>query len=299
MNLRKYLNNQNWNIGFADITPERLVSKRRLPKIYWLKHKYRDRFFADPFILYADDKTIIIFAEEYEFKPGSKGVIVKLTVDRSNYKLLERKLILKLDTHLSYPVIERKGSRFFLSPENSEGDSLKSYIYNPETDEIKTSHILADSPLTDATPLEFNGERYLIATKLPDSCEDAFLYKFDIERHKYYQLGDSPIVTGRMSSRMGGSFFTVNGRIFRPAQNCASGYGSSLTIFEIESVYPEYVETPRFELKPNSWRYNLGLHTLNFSPDRQTAVIDSYGYLYPVAGRILMSLYKVKHSIYG
>ena len=44
--VRPYLNNQNWNIGFAETTPQELVENQKIGKVTWLKHPYKDRFFA-------------------------------------------------------------------------------------------------------------------------------------------------------------------------------------------------------------------------------------------------------------
>lgn len=115
INIRKYLNNQNWNIGFTEITPDKLIQSGKLPKIHWLKHQYKDRFFADPFILKADESIVEVLVEEYEFKANSKGIIVKLVVDRNSARLINRIELLKLDTHLSYPFIERGEGYIYIS----------------------------------------------------------------------------------------------------------------------------------------------------------------------------------------
>lgn len=44
-----------WNIGFCYYTPEKLMDKKELPNIQWMRHPYKDRFFADPFILKITD----------------------------------------------------------------------------------------------------------------------------------------------------------------------------------------------------------------------------------------------------
>lgn len=291
--LGKYLNNQNWNIGFACTSPEELLRDKKLNKVHWMKHPYRDRFFADPFILSSDENAIKVLAEELIF--GGKGVIVCLTVDPHTFQLLEREVLLSLDTHLSYPFIDHCNGQVYVCPENYESGRWKSYTLAIDGRRLIPDRILCDEPLTDATILDKDGSRYLISTAYPSSLQDAYLYRYDETDYKYQRVSETPVVNGKKSSRMGGSFFEAGGKTYRPAQNCSGGYGRSLIIFEVESITPEYRERPIFELKPQSWRYNLGLHTLNFSPDRQMAVIDSYGYLYPLAGRLLMLLYKFKH----
>lgn len=295
MNLRKYLNNQNWNIGFAELTPAELIAAGRLPKVRWMIHHYRDRFFADPFILDADDDTITVLVEEFIF--GGKGTIVRLDIDRKTMHLIRRTEILKLDTHLSYPYIIRNGDSVVVMPENSESGVLTKYVYDVAAGRLISSGIVCDDPLTDATPFIFDGSEYMIATRLPDSQKNAYLYRYDASVGRYVCQSDRPVVGGKAGARMGGSFFEAGGKIYRPAQDCSGGYGKALTIFEVVSVAPVYSERAVMRLDPLSWRYNLGLHTLNFHTPSGLAVIDSYGYLYPLTGRMLMMAYRLKQLI--
>lgn len=297
MNISRYLNNQNWNIGFADLTPKELISSRKLPKIRWMKHNYKDRFFADPFILEVNEEIIEVLAEEYEFKKNSKGVIVKLRVDRKNFSLIDRQVLLASETHLSYPIIMEKNNSIFIYPENSESGFFSEYIYDREKDKLKFNKIVSTQPLTDATPLAVGDDLYLFATSQPKSLENLYLFKYKHEIGQYVPFGNNPIVEGKGKSRMGGNFFTCEGKLYRPAQDCSCGYGKALTIFEVKSIWPEYIEESVIKLTPISWKYNIGLHTINFDKTYRIGVIDSYGYLYPLTGRILMNLHRIKEVI--
>lgn len=299
INIRKYLNNQNWNIGFTETTPDKLIQSGKLPNIHWLKHQYKDRFFADPFILNADENIVEVLAEEYEFKANSKGIIVKLIVDRNSAKLINRIELLKLETHLSYPFIERCEEKVYIYPENSENGKLTRYIYDGSNNKLIFDAVVSNYPLTDATIIENKGNKYLFSTIAPESLENAYLFLSNNPKGIFEPCHKAPVVTGRYSSRMGGSFFETKGKTYRPAQDCTDGYGKALTIYEVESFSPIYTEKPLFRLEASSWRYNLGLHTLNFHRESGLAVIDSYGYLYPVLGRFLMAIYNLKSFING
>mgnify|MGYP000211195583 CR=1 FL=1 len=63
--------------------------------VHWLKHKYRDRMFADPFILKETDDTLEILAEEALFLGGA-ATLVKLTVCTKTFQLVRRKKILSI-----------------------------------------------------------------------------------------------------------------------------------------------------------------------------------------------------------
>lgn len=297
MNIRKYLNNQNWNIGFSRVTPEILIKNKRLPKIHWMKHSYKDRFFADPFILDSDSDFIYLLAEELIF--WEKGTIVWLKVSKTTFKLIDRQVILKSDTHLSYPHIVNYENKTFIIPENSESGKLTIYEFDNATKSLTPITPIADEPLTDATLLTYNGKHYLLATELPSSQKDAYLYEYDASSKKFRKVQPSPIIVGDTASRMGGAFFEANGKTYRPAQDCSNGYGKALTILQVDAVEPSYAEHPIFRIEPQSWRYHLGLHTLNFDQKSGFAVVDSYGYQYPIIGRILMNIRKLKYLFNG
>ncbi len=298
MGIGKYRNNQNWNIGFCEITPAVLVRERKLPRVHWLRHGYNDRFFADPFILRMDETAIYVLVEEMMFH--TKGVISLLTVDPRSYSLIDRKVILDLDTHLSYPAIFRENGKIYLYPENYASGQLS--LYELDLDGLSLKHVrqLVDKPLTDATVYAApDGKFYMISTLSSNSRDNAYLFVND-SMSDGFKVSKDPVVTGKDRSRCGGGFFHAGGRLFRPAQNCSRRYGGALKIMEVvRCEQSDYFEIECFDLKPHSWRYNLGMHTLNFDPDCRLAVIDSYGYLYPFIGRVLDNVFRIYHTIRG
>lgn len=299
MDIGKYRNNQNWNIGFCEISPAELIKRKHLPYVHWLKHDFRDRFFADPFILKHDAESIYILVEEMKFH--TKGVISLLIVDRHSYKLCGRKVLLERDTHLSYPAIYRQGNKIYVYPENYSSGQLSLYELDMENLILKHSRQLLDKPLTDATVFKApDGRLYLISTLSSNSRDNAFLFVNDNMTEGFVSVSPDPVVTGRDRSRCGGSFFEADGVLYRPVQNCSRRYGGSLKVMEVmECGHGNYSEKESFELKPHSWRYNLGMHTLNFSTDGSIAVIDSYGYLYPFMGRVMDMASLIYHTLKG
>ena len=124
--LRKIQYNQYWNIGFCEQTSEELVLDKTMKPIRWLKHSYRDRWFADPFILKVTEHEIVVFVEECTMdKP--KGIICELLIDRQTMELKRRHVMLELETHLSYPAIIRFKDKVYVYPEN--GDSGHLFMY--------------------------------------------------------------------------------------------------------------------------------------------------------------------------
>lgn len=65
----KYFERSVWNIGFIKCEPgELLEGKKKIERVQWLKHSYKDRFFADPFFLSVTEERLEVLVEEYLYK---------------------------------------------------------------------------------------------------------------------------------------------------------------------------------------------------------------------------------------
>lgn len=277
-----------YNIGFMDLSSAGLIEREELPKINWLKHNYKDRFFADPFILDATESRIYCLVEELIY--GSTGKIALLEIDRDSYRLIDRKIILDLDTHLSYPAIFTLGGKTYVYPENGQSGTLKSYLWNPEDKSLSLHKILANDDLIDSTITEYKKEYYLIGTRISCDClKNAYLYKSSDIDGPYTPISPDPVISDPVTARPGGAFFRVGDTYYRPAQDCGKEYGVALHIMKINSFEP-YREEKMFTITPRSFKYRLGLHTLNFHHDN-LAVIDSRGYRHPYLGPIVYPCY--------
>ena len=129
MNIKDRLSYHTWNIGFIEKSAADVVSGADSEfEVHWLQHGYKDRFFADPFILSADDLTVKVLVEDFPYY-RKRGMISMLTVDRKTYTLIDRKVILKQPFHMSYPFIQRNpdGSVRWVAPEASASGNLYRY----------------------------------------------------------------------------------------------------------------------------------------------------------------------------
>lgn len=285
-NLRaRLICNQNWNIGFCELTPEEFVSSGRLGRVVWLKNPYKDRWFADPFLLNVTEDTITVFVEE-RMVVADKGYLTELVIDRKSFEIKERYVILETDSHLSYPAILRKDGHIYVYPENALGGPLKMYKYDAVNHQLGSPKVILNERVADSTILDADGKFYLIATKYPESQEKAFLYKSEDYDGPFVPVGDCPVQLSRSCSRPGGNWFFVEGMLFRPSQDCTKNYGGALEIMQVNQLEP-FQEQFLFSIQPLNFKYNLGIHTINFL-DR-IAVVDGYGYLYPLIGRFYYS----------
>ena len=184
MGIIQYIKEIKYNIGFIDGNIDSIIKGEPI-KVNWLKHTYKDRWFADPFILDVTESEIFVLVEEW-YDPINRGRISKLIIDKQTLCLKEITVLLELDTHLSFPAIIRKGKDIYIYPENSEANKLTEYKYNVKEDRLEYSSILADGPLTDAIQTEHEGNKYLLSTKLPDANgKHLGIYKWDNNVQKY------------------------------------------------------------------------------------------------------------------
>lgn len=127
-----------WCIGFITDDVADVVKAERLD-IHWMKHGYKDRWFADPYLLEVTDTRIVLLVEEFCYKLR-KGRIARLVVSRPSYELEDMKIVLELPTHLSFPVIYEKGGEVYVMPENSKSGGISLYRYNAEAEMLELVH---------------------------------------------------------------------------------------------------------------------------------------------------------------
>ena len=285
---------QNWNIGFVDQSVEDLIEKQKLGHIRWMKHPYHDRWFADPFIYKVTEDEIIVFVEECQISDNPKGILCELHVDRKSLRLRDRYLLLNLDTHLSYPAIIEKDGVTYVYPENGASGSLKMYRYDEQNHRLVEPTCILNEAVADSTILYTNDGYYLIATQFDNSQQNAFLYKSSELFGPYVRLYKTPVQLSNICSRPAGNWITTND-IYRPAQDCSKRYGGAICMMKIGSL-ERFEESRKFTISPKSFRYNRGIHTINYSHESGLFVIDGYGFLHPFISRLWSRIAGIKQS---
>lgn len=282
---RKFTN-WRWEIGFVDNSFAGLVDGEPL-KVHWVELPFRDRWFADPYILDYNEEEIIVLGEEYSDEL-LRGRIAKLVVDRKTYKLKSWKIILDLPTHLSFPRVVRKNGEIFIHPENSQSGCHTLYRYDSKKDTLVDGKVIADSPLTDSVMLNYNGHDLLFSTFIPDSNGNTLsIYERKGDDLKYNKVDE--VTFDSRIARMAGDFFEVNGKLYRPAQDCNKEYGNAVIIQEAscDANGKWHFKSVRRMTSPHPI-LKRGFHTLNHYSDM--IVIDVKGYRYPKIGKMLESI---------
>lgn len=256
---------------------------------------YRNRWFADPFILSYDNNTIMLLVEDY-WDLDQLGRISKLTIDRQSYVIKDVKVILQLDTHLSFPAIFRKEGKVYIYPENSRAGGLWLYEYNPETDDCKRVKTICDLPLTDAIITDIFGSKQIFSTREPNPNKnilDVYDWNEDKESFEHSQS----IEFEENIARNAGDFFKYEGTVYRPAQECNGMYGHAVSLQKVEKTGTGYTFTEIRRLVPPKGAF--GLHT--FNTYNGLTVIDLKVFRHPWIAKPLFALrnwlsFAVKHK---
>jgi len=239
----------------------------------------KNKFWADPFVIYRNEKYYI-FLEEFD-NSKNKGHLSIIILDKNgNYskpvKFLER------DYHLSYPSIFEFENQLYLIHSTIHNSNAYIELFKCEDFPFKWKFIrklITDIPLVDATMFFHNNLWWIFAAEAENNgtskSEKLMLfYSINPLSDNWIPHPLNPIVSNIQNARPAGNIFHMNNKIIRPGQNCFKVYGNGFSFNEIIKLTKnEYDEKNLESFKPD-WKNGLiGLHTFNH--DHGCTVIDT------------------------
>lgn len=279
-NIKESLSHYTWDLAYGIYDPSSPIQHNaKWGNLHFIKNPYREKWFADPFILSYDDRYIHLLVEEFD-SGVNKGRIAHITIDKNVDLIIECHIVLELDTHLSFPAIYKMGDTVFVHPENSESGRSYIYRYDQKNDKLIDPILVANKPLVDAIIRKENEQYLMYATKIPNAggkeldvyVSDKFLGQYNYSNTIHYK---------RKEARMAGSFLYTTQGLIRPAQDCNYDYGEAIHFYKEEDVV--------YTLRPQSYMYE-GLHT--FNSKNELYVIDLKKYDKYIIHRIIKSIVK-------
>jgi hypothetical protein len=268
--VRRLLKNDIWRIGYIDMTLASSADGVLAPKWIEIPTTWR-QYVADPFVFSLKEKIFLVY-ELYDYILREGKIACSRLNDR--FEVLDSYLLEGITDHASYPYIFEYKGQMYMVPENISAGVCSIYSLSLNSAERLT-----------ITPTEFF---------LPELGEDPTIYYYDGKwwlwmsqkseiLNLYYKskLSDewtphvnNPIIKSR-KIRPAGPPFILNGTLYRPSQDCSSGYGGRIIINEILKLNQmEYLECPSWDISPSSWgEYSHGVHTI--SEFRFKLIIDA------------------------
>ena len=237
----------------------------------------KDRFWADPHIIYRNDKYYI-FHEEYLYDSG-KGRIAVITMD-SNGNYADPEVVLEKPYHLSYPYVFEYENEYYMIPETQTTRTIQLFKCTefPAKWEFQLN-LMENIEAVDSTLVRHEGKWWLFANVTEyegaSSWDELFLYSSDdLFSTDWTPHPANPIVSDCKSARPAGRLFQQNGTLYRPSQNCSHRYGYGFNLAEVkqlnETSYKEDVVT---RVEPNWDKSIVGTHT--FSRVNSLHVVDA------------------------
>jgi hypothetical protein len=247
----------------------------------------RANYWADPCIVDANGRTLLFVEEMW---PDHKGVIA--VVDLDGNRAVRLGTALDETVHVSYPQVFRADDAWYMTVESSQAKRVSLYratsfpLEWERVCDLVSGRVCADPTLH----RHRDGRWYLFTTVSENgngTWDELFLFLADRLTGPYVPHPANPVVSDVRRARPGGRLFERNGKLIRPAQDCAANYGSALAFNEVLSLSPtHYDERPLSRLAPD-WAPGLvACHTYSASATHE--VFDARGIPAPGSPRAVV-----------
>lgn len=265
---------QHWHIHFSN-KQYNLANHHLSYKNFIRIEQPKNKFWADPFIIYHEKKHYLLF-EEYDYSL-KKGII---RISEINDQGLAHApiTILQEEFHFSNPYVFVEDGNLYLLPEQAQSGEIALYqcIHFPDHWQ-KVATLLKGGYYADPILLKKDNKWWLfVVEKMSNHGFPSVYGKLWFADNLFGEWQEhpmSPIATDCRISRSAGAFFEENNQLIRPVQDCSNEYGYKINFLHImqltESTYQDTLFT---HLEPKAFQVD-GIHTYNFT-DGMT-VIDT------------------------
>lgn len=224
-----------------------------------------NRFFADPVPISWQGRTFVFF-EDLDHRTN-KGIISAIEFG-STGPVGAIVSVLEEPWHLSYPFLIEHDGDLWMIPESSAHNDVPLYkcVRFPDKWE-RHSTLLSGFELSDATITRHNGLNYMFGAWRDGAAGYSDVLAIFYSEHLFgpwLPHESNPVMMDRTTTRPAGNFVTIDGKLWRPVQDCTHGYGAALGLAEIVELTPTtYQQLVRHTIQPGPLWPGRRLHTLN------------------------------------
>ncbi|MGL3213406.1 glucosamine inositolphosphorylceramide transferase family protein [Bradyrhizobium sp. BR 1433] len=224
-----------------------------------------NHFYADPVPVKWQGRTFVFF-EDLDHRTG-KGIISAIEFD-GNGPVGTVLPVLEEPWHLSYPFLIENNGELWMIPESTAHRDVPIYkcVRFPDKWE-RQGTLLSGLELADATITQHDGLYYMFGAWRDGTggySDTLAIYYAEQLFGPWRPHASNPILMDRATTRPAGNFVTINGKLWRPVQDCTNGYGAALGLAEVLELSPTtYRQAVRHLLKPGPLWSGRKLHTLN------------------------------------
>jgi hypothetical protein len=264
-----------WRVGIRAARPFSPEASQGIDGYHGLEDDGR-RYYADPF-LWTEDGRDYLFVEEYPLETR-RGIIAYTELDAHGRPCFAPKPVIERATHLSYPFLFRHDGTLYMAPENATGGDLPLYRARrfPDLWE-ELPPLVPGQALHDATLFEHEGRWWILANHASHGrtnwdCLVIFHGASPLGPFEPHAL--NPVLVDARDTRSGGPVIPLDGKLYRPVQNCLEGYGKFIRFFEITALTPQtFEQRPAGEIAQSCHGAMSGVHT--YGRSAKFEVIDA------------------------
>lgn len=253
-----------YSIGVTEGKIEDIIrQKKSIISFKWYNINHYNTSIADPFIVSENNNSLEILVEK--FTTGELDGKICIMNYNTATGFSKPETIVNSDIHLSYPLVYQNADKKYVLLTELHG-SLLVYEYDDSKKRLSNGKVLINTSLVDASILKYDNRYWIFGTLLDHGKSNRlYIYYSDHLFGQYQPHAGNPVKDNLDASRGAGSIFDVDGKYYRPSQNCSNYYGESITINKIVKLSPtEYEEEKYMVISPNKNQdFKFGIHTIN------------------------------------
>lgn len=253
-----------WGIGIVDSPIQNFLDPGFVPSVRWLPSPARGCIAADPFGIRRGDRTTILYEElNYE---ENHGRIVAVEVPDTGEPTQPRE-VLNLSVHLSYPYLVEDRGEIYCVPEMSQADEVALYRaaeFPMRWERVVT--LVRGERVLDASIFRHDNRWWMLGTmKGPGESIGLHGWHADELTGPWTPHPCNPLKIDVRGARPGGTPFTHQGALYRPAQDLSVTYGGRIAIQRVLALTPtRFKEVPAVIVSARpDWPFPAGMHTLS------------------------------------
>jgi hypothetical protein len=254
-----------WRIGVRRMEVEAPPEDLNLdPATFRILQNAPGRFYADPFVLRYEGTTAVFF-EDYDF--GAERAHISRVVLGQDGEIGPARPALQRPYHLSYPFAFVHDGAALMLPESSANRTIELYEAEAFPDRWRLRRVLIEGIDASDNTLHYDGETGLwwifsSVSEFGGSSHDSLSIFFSEQLEGPWRPHPgNPVKLDPASSRPAGPLLPRDGRLFRPAQNCARTYGGSLAWCEVKQLDPRTFREESVPLAEDERSRRFPVHT--------------------------------------
>lgn len=258
-----------WYVGWRRTDGARLTETMRIPEGGWtVLPDDGQRFYADPIAVSWRGRQFV-FVEEFPYAT-SKGIVSVVEIGPDG-PIGAPRPVFEAKTHLSYPFVFERDGAMWMIPESSVAGTVE--LYRADDFPGGWTHVatlVSGCPVADATLVDHGGRLWLTGTVGgggASSWDALHLWSAERLEGPWTAHSANPVLVDAMSARPAGAFYRRNGELWRPAQDCTTGYGAGLAFCRVTKLDDEgFAQEIGAVLRAGGADWpGSGLHTVNWT----------------------------------